>query len=86
MFLFFCPQIASTNATRKSQVGLSLRNEKIRTYNFHQDRITDHRIEVGTLHNLETFFLGRSALDELIERLRLSNRRKEILEIIRNVT
>lgn len=79
-------QIALTQATRKSQVGSSLRNEKIRTYNYNQDRITDHRIEGGTLHNLESFLAGGSALDELINKLRLSNRRNEIIEIIKKST
>ncbi len=82
----FLKQNASTQATRKSQVGSSLRNEKIRTYNYNQDRITDHRIEGGTLHNLESFMAGGSALDELINRLRLLNRRNEIIELIERAT
>jgi peptide chain release factor 1 len=44
-------------AQRKSQVGTGERNERIRTYNFPQNRITDHRIEL-TLHNLPTFIEG----------------------------
>jgi peptide chain release factor 1 len=50
-------------ANRKSQVGTGERNEKIRTYNFPQNRVTDHRIEV-TLYNLSTFIDGD--LDGLI--------------------
>jgi len=53
-------------ANRKSQVGTGERNEKIRTYNFPQNRVTDHRIEV-TLHNLVNFIDGD--LDPLIEPL-----------------
>lgn len=44
-------------ANRKSQVGTGERNEKIRTYNFPQNRVTDHRIEV-TLYNLSNFIDG----------------------------
>jgi len=50
-------------ANRKSQVGTGERNEKIRTYNFPQNRVTDHRIEV-TLYNLSSFIDGD--LDDLI--------------------
>lgn len=65
-------------------MGSSLRNEKIRTYNYNQDRVTDHRIEGGTLHNLESFLAGGAALDELMHKLRVSNRRDEIMEMIKN--
>jgi peptide chain release factor 1 len=53
-------------AHRKQQVGSGERNEKIRTYNFPQNRVTDHRIEV-TLYNLSVFIDGD--LDGLIEPL-----------------
>ncbi len=53
-------------AQRKEQVGTGERSEKIRTYNFPQNRITDHRIEV-TLYNLANFIEGD--LDPLIEPL-----------------
>lgn len=44
-------------AFRKDQVGTGARNERIRTYNFPQNRVTDHRIEL-TLYNLPTFVEG----------------------------
>ena len=44
-------------ANRKEQVGTGERNERIRTYNFPQSRVTDHRIEL-TLYNLSTFMNG----------------------------
>src|SRR2546426_2183001 len=44
-------------AQRKSQVGTGDRSEKIRTYNFPQNRVTDHRIEL-TLYNLDRFMEG----------------------------
>ena len=63
-------KIAEENAKyaahRKQQVGTGDRSEKIRTYNFPQNRVTDHRIEV-TLYNLSVFIEGN--LDELIDPL-----------------
>ncbi|EEF59626.1 peptide chain release factor 1 [Pedosphaera parvula] len=53
-------------AQRKEQVGTGERNERIRTYNFPQNRVTDHRIEV-TLYNLPTFVEGE--IDSIIEPL-----------------
>ena len=50
-------------AVRKDQVGTGDRSEKIRTYNFPQNRVTDHRVEV-TLYNLSNFIEGD--LDPLI--------------------
>ncbi|XP_007228810.3 peptide chain release factor 1-like, mitochondrial [Astyanax mexicanus] len=49
---------------RKLQIGTKGRSEKIRTYNFCQDRITDHRIG-KTLHDLDAFLLGEDLLDEM---------------------
>lgn len=53
-------------AQRKSQVGTGERNERIRTYNFPQNRVTDHRIDV-TLHNLPTFIEGD--IDAMVQAL-----------------
>ena len=53
-------------AQRKAQVGTGERNERIRTYNFPQNRVTDHRIEL-TLYNLPTFIEGE--IDPVIEPL-----------------
>jgi peptide chain release factor 1 len=50
--------------TRRSQVGTGERAEKIRTYNYPQDRVTDHRIGL-TLHNLPGILAGE--LDPLID-------------------
>jgi peptide chain release factor 1 len=53
-------------STRKSQVGTGDRSEKIRTYNFPQNRVTDHRIGF-TLHKLDRVLEGE--IDEIIEHL-----------------
>ncbi len=56
--------------TRRLQVGTGDRSERIRTYNFPQGRVTDHRIGL-TLHSLETFMDGD--IGEMIEALRLAD-------------
>jgi peptide chain release factor 1 len=60
---------------RRSQVGTGERAEKIRTYNFPQDRITDHRIGL-TLHNLPRILEGE--LDELIDTIATSEQAKQL--------
>ena len=57
------------SADRKSKIGTGDRSERIRTYNFPQGRVTDHRINL-TLHKLEEFLEGE-AFDEIIEPLSL---------------
>lgn len=60
-------QEAEIAQRRKSQVGTGDRSEKIRTYNFPQNRVTDHRVGL-TLHKLEHVLAGD--MDELVEALR----------------
>lgn len=52
-----CEQKDSIDSTRKSQVGTGDRSEKIRTYNYPQSRVTDHRIN-KTIHSLQAFLNG----------------------------
>ncbi|MFY0546430.1 peptide chain release factor 1 [Brevibacillus sp. H7] len=67
LFDFYQQQaMAEQDATRKSLVGTGDRSERIRTYNFPQSRVTDHRIGL-TLHRLETILDGD--LDEVIDNL-----------------
>lgn len=58
---------ATSSAMRKSQVGSGDRSEKIRTYNFPQGRVTDHRVGV-TIHQLDAFMQGQ--IEPVIEPLR----------------
>jgi len=60
---------------RKSQVGSGERSEKIRTYNFPQNRVTDHRIGL-TVYNLEEVLDGN--LDEIIEALIVADRAEKL--------
>ena len=60
------------SSTRKDQVGSGDRSERIRTYNFPQGRVTDHRINL-TLHKLEKILSGE-ALDNLIDALVVEDR------------
>jgi peptide chain release factor 1 len=60
--------------TRKNQVGSGDRSEKIRTYNFPQDRVTDHRIN-KSLYKLEKVMDGN--LEEFIEELKTADRQDE---------
>jgi peptide chain release factor 1 len=55
------------SADRKGQVGSGDRSERIRTYNFPQSRVTDHRINL-TLYNLDEVLEGR-ALDQIVDAL-----------------
>ena len=63
------------SAKRKNMVGSGDRSDKIRTYNFPQNRVTDHRIGL-TLYNLSNIMEGE--LDELIEQLKLADRTEKL--------
>jgi peptide chain release factor 1 len=67
---------AKRAADRRSQVGSGDRSQRIRTYNFPQERVTDHRVNL-TLHSLSRVMEGEG-LDEIIEALR-AERQAELL-------
>ena len=68
---------AEASAARKGQVGTGGRSEKIRTYNFKENRVTDHRIGL-TLHKLERILTGD--LDEVIDELLTNERAQQLIE------
>jgi peptide chain release factor 1 len=69
---------AERAASRRSQVGSGDRSERIRTYNFPQGRVTDHRINL-TLHKLDRILDGE-ALDELIDALTTEDQAAQLAE------
>ncbi len=67
------------DSTRRSQIGSGDRSEKIRTYNFPENRVTDHRIKL-TLYNLEQFLDGE--MDEMIDTLAAAEQAKKIENLV----
>lgn len=63
------------SANRKSQVGTGDRSERIRTYNFPQGRVTDHRIGL-TLYSIDNFMMGD--IDEMVEALQIAERESKL--------
>ncbi|NLY39348.1 MAG: peptide chain release factor 1 [Firmicutes bacterium] len=72
---YLAEQAAEMAETRRAQVGSGDRSERIRTYNFPQNRVTDHRISL-TLHKLDQVLAGD--LDEIIEQLIASARAEQL--------
>src|ERR671930_1648819 len=68
-------QQAELSEQRRSQIGSGERAEKIRTYNFPENRLTDHRIKL-TVHRLESILQGE--LDEITEALGAEDRRRAL--------
>ena len=68
---------AEYSQNRKSQVGTGDRSERIRTYNFPQGRVTDHRIGLS-LYNIDAFMDGE--LDEMIDALTLADQQRKLAE------
>jgi len=64
---------------RRAQVGTGERAEKVRTYNFPQDRVTDHRVSL-TLHNLPSILDGE--LDDIIDALATEEQAKRLQETL----
>ena len=72
-------QEAERAAQRKDQIGTGDRSERIRTYNFPQNRVTDHRIGL-TLHKLDEVLSGE-ALDEIIEALMAEDQAERLVAV-----
>jgi peptide chain release factor 1 len=71
-------QEAEIAQSRKSQVGTGERSEKIRTYNFPQNRVTDHRVGV-TLHKLDAVMEGD--LDDIVQALKAQQQQAETANV-----
>ena len=67
------------SSNRRDQIGTGDRSERIRTYNFPQGRVTDHRINL-TLHKLEEFLSGEIH-EEMNEQLRLKEQNLKLEKI-----
>lgn len=70
-------EAAKYSAHRRNLIGSGGREEKIRTYNYPQNRVTDHRIEV-TLYNLESFMEGE--IDAIVDKLVASDLQDRLAE------
>lgn len=66
---------------RKVQIGTKGRSEKIRTYNYAQDRITDHRISM-TVHDVRGFLLGEELLNEMNSSLSQFSDQETLMELL----
>ncbi|XP_043112055.1 peptide chain release factor 1-like, mitochondrial isoform X1 [Puntigrus tetrazona] len=66
---------------RKLQIGTKGRSEKIRTYNFSQDRITDHRIG-KTIHDVHGFLQGEELLEEMIVFLQQFSEQESLMDLL----
>ena len=72
-------QRAADSAARRSMVGSGDRSDKVRTYNYPQDRVTDHRIG-KTVHNLPGVLAGE--LDELIDALIMADQAERLSSVV----
>lgn len=84
----FNKQTTSQRTMRKSQTGARTRNEKIRTYNYAQNRITDHRLSggggggSGTVHDLDEFLAGNECFNEFITKVNKFIERQRLNDIL----
>ena len=66
---------SSVTGMRRSQVGTGMRNERIRTYNFPQGRVTDHRVGL-TLYRIDSIMDGD--IDEIIDALATADQAEKL--------
>ena len=71
-------QMGELAEARRSQVGTGDRSERIRTYNFPQGRVTDHRIGL-TLHKLDQILMGE--IDEIIDALITTDQAEKLKQV-----
>ena len=69
---------AAMAESRRMQVGTGDRSERIRTYNFHEGRVTDHRIDL-TIYRIEDVMDGD--LDEIVDALRRAEEEKRLRQL-----
>ncbi|KAM8977501.1 peptide chain release factor 1, mitochondrial [Pelodytes ibericus] len=74
-------ELSQRQSARKLQVGTRAQSDRIRTYNFTQDRLSDHRISYE-VRNIKEFLSGENLLDELIHKLQESADLETLLEVI----
>uniref|UniRef100_A0A673N7T1 Prokaryotic-type class I peptide chain release factors domain-containing protein n=1 Tax=Sinocyclocheilus rhinocerous TaxID=307959 RepID=A0A673N7T1_9TELE len=78
-------QTAQTHAARRQQVGTRSQSERIRTYNFSQDRVTDHRIGYVT-RDIKEFMSGSEALEEVLRLLQENHEREALLKLVQSIS
>ncbi|KAL7983992.1 hypothetical protein Chor_004532 [Crotalus horridus] len=76
-------EINEQQSTRKLQLGTRSQSERIRTYNFNQDRVTDHRISYD-VRDIKEFLNGKEHLDNLISSLLETSQMKLLAEQLEN--
>ncbi|CAM9601469.1 unnamed protein product [Bubo scandiacus] len=77
-------QLSQEQSARKLQLGTRAQSERIRTYNFTQDRVTDHRISYDA-RNIKEILSGKEALDKLINRLLEYAETEAVTEYLENL-
>lgn len=75
--------LSQMQSVRKLQVGARAQSDRIRTFNFNQDRVTDHRISYE-VRDIKEFLNGEELLDDLIQRLQESADLDALLEVTEN--
>ncbi|XP_034957168.1 peptide chain release factor 1, mitochondrial isoform X2 [Zootoca vivipara] len=76
-------ELRQRQSNRKLQLGTRAQAERIRTYNFHQDRVTDHRVTYE-MRDIKEFLSGKKLLDELINKLLEAAEMESLIEHLEN--